>query len=1347
MGKADLIKTVRGLDQSGPGDNGEKLDDLWQSLAAGADGQFHAAEESSLRWLLKSMSGSSPAAETLRRFPLTWTILGRVFQRVPLFSLAKSLADRKFISILQQSLTELSRPEVAEGSQKTSKRKRSPPKTFKLDDLKSSEACIECAATVFQALGVLLQRLEGKTSSSHDRIGSEHLRSLFCTSATEATAIASPALTICNSLLESRLFEGIEGRDDWISTIASIWALHLQGSDDTLEVATHILGPGTLALSKLEDSLGAEKSSIPEELKARWSSDLQGFLHYTFILPARSSYLNRQDLEPVTRALEVTKQNIDVSAPAIHFLASGATQILTESGTLKGNAEWMKQLFNSISSALQHQGTSAKAIYKNVLKQARKASMPVNTNDVLNVCRTFALAEETTDWELVAHIAQCDPDVFQLSGVGEKLLKDVQQRTLNHCVTEADEESILEVIDAIVRGFRTTRNFSAFLRLWLEQLIQVNQKEIQTSPWSHIGQVGKLPSFDASLVQKELSSRQLFEVLAWAEKQQAGPETLCIWLDTIVKGVQSVEFQDAVGKLVWELALRVQDSSSAITALKWSVISQVFGWLPLVERMDRWQEIRRSLTKVLKKGDLLSPETLQASKCCCQVWVSLLPDGTGLPEVMEIADAFTSRFSAAASSLKSKKLKNLSSYLVGQTDAGFQDAADMEQYLAWYLKGFSKFVGLYFQKTGKVPEFIFNLVSQPKANPTVVESIWQTLLLNEHNLNRSKLVEQIVNQIIESLRASINDESSWPGDKGVVLLQGLSSIPLDAISRPQREAVMGLLMEKKTRKSLSQSSSLENWKLVLGLLAKLMKRPTFYEGMCFQHLTSIADTLSEVLVHTPVSQEVLVEFIERYFLMAGVTIRQMADHIEDRSLKYFSESLGLTVLVNGPEASAENSQPLRLTLLRALSSELSLSPSFGNASELVAAVESAKRTLSDSISTVVSNWLTDKKLFKKSSTETDLLLLASLDSAEAVSDFPGLASFKASSWKKLSKRSMEALEAGDIRGLQLQIFIWRNMASQMEADHPTVFPDLEESPTNLLVRLSTAYVEAISLSMDLDTKMQYLESLIEKFIQGTNTSGQLVAINCIAEQLIKTQDAPSSGVFDLSSAHSELTRCLHVTTSKTNAAAICRILYTILEKKPQAVGQWNVETLLSTIAVLSSQGSPSAAPFLWRCKLVEIIIKKHRLRLEGHYHVLLNVLQSLLQELVFEQEQSDSKDGDAQEPNAHAYCRLVTLVCEPTAGAASRSQQHSALDSATDAAKRSAGRHMYLVLMQYVKLQLEADVPRTLRDVLEPAMNSIFDITPPEGRKILNDAMDSSGRAILREMFKRYSRFGKWSGV
>lgn len=181
---------------------------------------------------------------------------------------------------------------------------------------------------------------------------------------------------------------------------------------------------------------------------------------------------------------------------------------------------------------------------------------------------------------------------------------------------------------------------------------------------------------------------------------------------------------------------------------------------------------------------------------------------------------------------------------------------------------------------------------------------------------------------------------------------------------------------------------------------------------------------------------------------------------------------------------------------------------------------------------------------------------------------------------------------------------------------------------------------------------------------------------------------------------------------------------------------------------LSAPGknSQAAVPFAWLCKLVEIIIKKHRLRLEGHHHLLMATMQSLLRNLVLIQA-SESNDQSLQEPKAHVFARLITLICEPTAGAVARSQHQSALDSATDAAKRSAGRHMYLVLMQYVKLQLEADVPRVVREVLEPAMNSVFDITPPEVRKILNDAMDGSGRAILREMFKRYTKFGKWSGV
>lgn len=196
------------------------------------------------------------------------------------------------------------------------------------------------------------------------------------------------------------------------------------------------------------------------------------------------------------------------------------------------------------------------------------------------------------------------------------------------------------------------------------------------------------------------------------------------------------------------------------------------------------------------------------------------------------------------------------------------------------------------------------------------------------------------------------------------------------------------------------------------------------------------------------------------------------------------------------------------------------------------------------------------------------------------------------------------------------------------------------------------------------------------------------------------------------------------------------------------MGQWNVDRMLSTVAELASEKEGRGrVSFLWLCSMVEVILKKHRLRLEGHYHLLLSAMQGLLIELVTGQQATEADEGVGPVASAKAYSRLVTLICEPTAGAASRSQSHGVLDSATEAAKRSAGRQMYPILMQYVKLQLEERVTVSAQEALAVAMSSIMNITPPEVRKILNDALDGSGRAMLRELFKKYLKFGKWSGV
>ena len=231
----------------------------------------------------------------------------------------------------------------------------------------------------------------------------------------------------------------------------------------------------------------------------------------------------------------------------------------------------------------------------------------------------------------------------------------------------------------------------------------------------------------------------------------------------------------------------------------------------------------------------------------------------------------------------------------------------------------------------------------------------------------------------------------------------------------------------------------------------------------------------------------------------------------------------------------------------------------------------------------------------------------------------------------------------------------------------------------------------------------------------------------------------------MSEVQNDLLKSLLAARSHDSCALICRSIQTVLNKHPQALSQWSIEATLSTTTKLAKEalvpGSPVALASL--CEVLLVVTRKHRLRLEGHYHVLVSALQSLLRLLIANQASSMQNQKD----DANLFSRLIHAICEPTVGAVSHSKQGSRLDSATDAAKRSAGQHMYLLLMEYVKLQLENRIPRSTLDVLESPMNSIFDITPPETRKILNDAMDASSRAILREMFKRYTKFGKWAGV
>jgi len=227
----------------------------------------------------------------------------------------------------------------------------------------------------------------------------------------------------------------------------------------------------------------------------------------------------------------------------------------------------------------------------------------------------------------------------------------------------------------------------------------------------------------------------------------------------------------------------------------------------------------------------------------------------------------------------------------------------------------------------------------------------------------------------------------------------------------------------------------------------------------------------------------------------------------------------------------------------------------------------------------------------------------------------------------------------------------------------------------------------------------------------------------------------------------------------------------LLDKHANAMSQYNIEaTLTSVVEVCSTtqgpkiQGSKAAGEiFAALFKLVALIIKRHRLRISGHFHILLTALRALLTVLLADPNNpsSSSTRRSAHEafhpPWLHArlqprhgerFARLLTLVCEPSAASVARSRSRSSeLDSATDAAKRVAGQYMYLLLEVYVKLQLEVEVSRDMRKALEVGIFSVLDITSEGCRKVLNESLDAGGRAVFRALFGEYRKFGKWKGV
>ncbi|KXH37846.1 Urb2/Npa2 family protein [Colletotrichum nymphaeae SA-01] len=1349
----DLVKTVRSLDQTGPGANGENLDRVWKQLTSASQGPFSAAEESVLRWLLKVMKANNDEADTIRRFPLTWRILDCAFQRIPLFSLAKSLADRKFMAVLQQTLKSVAKPSTeAQASGSTSKkRKRNNAAVFELKALQSFEGCLGTGEAIFGALKNLLERLDpGAQWSAHDRMGAEHIKALFAQPATEAVELLSPLLSLCDFSLEASDTEPFEAQESWVKVFSSAWDLHLQGGTDALEVATHLSRVSFSIMGKTKN-----QSSNNDQVAKIWTRDLEKFLQRNLVLPARSAYLNKTDLEVVIRCFAMIQNIALTSVPTFYSLVSSAPRVVGGLTTTKAEEAWMQEVFKMSERAMKQLSASERShAMGGILDEAIANKSRIARSDLLSVCESYALPNDQseTDWRLLSLVARCDADVFLQSEEGTQLFDQVCDR-ITAVGAEADEGIMRQLMESLITGFENARDLSTFLKTWFNQLSKFEDKKLRSGDrpvW--FSRVHRNPTLIGG-IQKSLTTKQLVNLLQWVEEQQElRPAAVFIFLNTLASAVTKDDYADAVGSKLADIALNVGSASktpSDIRSLRWRITSKTVSWLDYDQATALWDKVQTDLTKALQKAKFDDEDTCEALECAYNFWLSMYPDGRDQTALSSLLTTFVERL------LKKVKVEDLQG-LFNSRDLAVSDTSDVPKFCAEFPLAASRLVALLAKSSGGLPDYLQRALSEEtssKGSEVKLSNVLHAVASNENNLCKRKLTADVVDHAIDIISKASAKSSPWAEQRSRAAMIELSRVPDESITRQQRERLMEILVPKVHAAGQLEPS---DWHLVLGFLVKLMSRPTFYQNMSFSDLQKIADSLSKVCADS--NSRTALGLAQLVSQLATSTVRQMNDHQEWRT-QYFDK---IPALLKGLDGGASSVQ---MTLLKALLSVVL--PETGSDDKAVV-IDSDQ--IASALGSLIQDTLSDfSKASRKQKVKGDIVnrALIALDAAEALPK-PAVAGLKIKV-SQLEEVSQQAITNGYFSGWKLQAFLIKHFPSKVAAARPTSFGQLFSStlPTPLpssavpdplsdFNRQSTLedIIDAAVADLDYNGKVQYVHSLLEGVeadtapAPGSTSEGQLLAIRRVVAQMTESLvGLEKSKNFDLATAHGKLIRYLAQAGTVREFVRTAEVLQQLLDVKSDSMTQWNIETTLSTVAAIVSNNQghlldASPSVYQWLCKLMEIIIKKHRLRLEGHYHILITTLETLLSALAH-----PSSSTQQRAKHAAHFTRLVTLVCEPAAAAVSRVQHLSALDSATDAAKRSAGRHMYLVLMAYVKLQLDVDVPREIREALEPGMNSVFDITPLEVRKILNDSMDASGRAILREMYKRYTKFGKWSGV
>ncbi|RYC64042.1 hypothetical protein CHU98_g2154 [Xylaria longipes] len=1329
-----LIRAVRTLDEDSALALPEKVHKLWLLLTAVKHTRLHGVEESILRWLLKQMGGTTDSAEHVRRYPLTWTILGHVFPKIPAQALGRSLAYFRFVSVLNKTLgdittqeTQASIPRTDEGTTAAKKRKRGADWPATLAELRTSLGCLRTASEIFDALAILLEQGAAQSGqvTTEKRVGAEHVKSLFSSSSNETRDITARLLLVCDDSLSLADGEFVKGQQSWIDTLTAIWNLRLHSKEDSLEFARYIYERASLTLAKFEDDHSAQPPNhIYNTCREIWIPQLRRFLSAYFFRPARQRFTQDKNIDMLKLALQIAQKDVVASATVMWSIAARTPRDTSDPKSKIEHNAWTESIFQVVVEGLQPLARRRKnEVLSRLLDIALQTRSIPDTETLRVLYQQHALDGVETNWELLSKILACDADVFLVAQDPGTIFDNVS--SVSNSDTKTKDDVVSNVVLPLQDAYSNARDLAGFVMRWFRGLCAA--ESVEQSIWFD----QRIRQHLATILQTALSSPQLLRLFEDLESIPSKAGELLVVLDGICAGLADENtIAHVSSKIISIMDREWGDICPDILALRWRVLGCLATWETSDECKKLWKKVKSDMKPILKKNSLTAAETLEAFSCCYKLSLSNHIGGKYEEDLTKLICTMLGRL---VSSIKSEAdLQLLRPYM----DLVFTHLPRLSEQPKQEVNTLTdQIVKLFWRVSYKLPSL---------PNEQRLQYV-RPLIHNYDVADEEPMVDALMAPFLDTLDNSEN-QCGWTQPYSLNLLLILLEFPVESWTRGRRKRMMASWKKHKSVISSYAAKNLEYAFAVIRLLAKIMQQPTFYEDMEFTDLVDICSglitgdtnllSLAERLVDTTIRQVLanMNELTQSYLLNAS----QYA-----KDLKLGKDSVAYTqiLLLKSFAAALHDHRSSYESLQR-----LGVDPNaFGK--KLAKLVEQTLGGFaSDGNGSSVAS-LTDERL---------RFLSVVLDAAQVIGNDAA-----SQIRMELSGDTLTRLErVGDTTMLRNPATVWKLRS--------------------FLIKQSPDRHSAESFSAVLDEGVDGIEeemiySFVDAYVQGKTQSvqdqllGELMARDKLTEGSIGSLLAARRLLElyqDLAKVHEHFTSHLSRTESLPHFKQISETMLFLLDKHASSMTQYNIEaTLTAVVAVCSARGpkiqGPKAAGEIFAAlfKLVALIIKRHRLRLSGHFHILLKTLRALLAVLLADPSPSISRRQSArsrhppwlltrlQPRHAERFARLLTLVCEPSAASVARSRSRSELDSATDVAKRAAGQHMYLILEAYVKLQLEVEVSREMRKALEVGVFSILDITSEGCRKVLNESLDAGGRAVFRALFAEYRKFGKWKGV